>query len=451
MELLGTDDQGSQVFLGQKSLLVTNVAQKLPTEQVNPREIKTKKWAPWGSDNKYPQRVIKEISDVSLVSPILDWKARALYGNGLAYGILKIDEETGKETFLRKFDPEIEAWLEATDAMQYLMEASHYFYHFYNIFPEMIQSIDGKRIVYLSCLESTDVRWKRREIDGKNKGIITKAYVNPDWNQIANESDMDIIDVLNTRMDPLGAARQWKNKKFIYPISYPTPGRSYYQNAPWHVLLSTWLPLARKIPAFKQALLDNQLAIKYLIIVPDWWWSWKYPDFNKKSEKERLALVQKEVKDFNSFMSGAENAGKSMMMVSKSDDGAHKYKDWDIKVIDDKFKEGIYLEDSQEADAHIYKNLNVDPTLFGAGAGKNSQSTGSGSDKRVAWNNYIIMTKPHQDIILKPLHFIAKYNGWADRLQAQTPNSKFTFMFQNYMIAKLDSGAETTPVDASTN
>lgn len=451
MEIIGKDEHGNSVFLGSRSLLVTNVSQKLPTEQVNPKEVKTKPWSPWGSDNKYPQWVIDQIADVSLVSPILDWKARALYGGGLVYGTIQIDEK-GNETFVRQFDSEIEDWLEATDAMQYIMEASTYFYHFYNIFPELIQSIDGSKIVYLSCLESTDVRWKRRETEGKNKGMITKAYVNPDWKQITAVEQMDTLDVLNTRMNPLEQARKWKNKKFIYPVSYPSPGRSYYQKAPWHVLLNTWLPVAKKIPAFKKAILDNQLAIKYLITVPDWWWQWKYPDFNKKSEKDRVALIQKEMNAFNSFMAGADNAGKSMMMTSKTDDGAHKYKDWKVDVIDDKLKEGIYLEDSQEADAHIYKNLNVDPTLFGAGAGKNSQSSGSGSDKRVAWNNYIIMTKPHQDIILKPLQFIAKYNGWAQRLTAGTTNAKFTFYFKNYMIAKLDSGSETQDAtNASTN
>lgn len=451
MELLGKDEHGNSVFLGSNSLLVTNVTQKQPTEQVNPKEVKTKPWSPWGNDNKYPQWVMDQIADVSLVSPILDWKARALYGSGLVYGTIQIDEK-GNETFVRQFDAEIEDWLEATDAMQYIMEASTYFYHFYNIFPELIQSIDGSKIVYLSCLESTDVRWKRRETEGKNKGMITKAFVNPDWKQITAVEQMDELDVLNTRMNPMEQARQWKNKKFIYPVSYPSPGRSYYQKAPWHVLLNTWLPVAKKIPAFKKAILDNQLAIKYLISVPDWWWAWKYPDFNKKSEKDRVAIIQKEMSAFNSFMAGADNAGKSMMITSKTDDGAHKYKDWKIDVIDDKLKEGIYLEDSQEADAHIYKNLNVDPTLFGAGAGKNSQSSGSGSDKRVAWNNYILMAKPHQDIILKPLQFIAKYNGWAQRLTTGKANAKFTFYFKNYMIAKLDSGSETQDAtNASTN
>jgi hypothetical protein len=447
-EFLGKDEHGNVAFLGSMSLMVTNSGQTKPTQQVNPKELKNKPWAPWGDNNRYPQDVVDKINKVSLVSPILDWKARALYGGGLAYGLVQVDEK-GEETFIRQFDPEIEQWLEDTDAMHYLMEASVYFYHFYNIFPEMIQSINGKKIVYLSCLESTDVRWARRAESGKNKGLIEYAYVNPDWLRITSEADMLKLDVLNTRQSPVEAAQKWKNKKFIYPVSYPSPGRSYYQRAPWHVLLNTWLPVAEQIPAFKKALLENQLAIKYLITVPEWYWSSKYPDWAKKSDNERISIYQQEHKNFNDFMSGTANAGKSMMMTAKNDDAAHKYKEWKIEAIDDKFKNGVYLEDSQEADAHIYKNLNVDPTLFGAGAGKNSASSGSGSDKRVAWNNYIIMAKPHQDIILKPLHFIARYNGWAERLEKTVPNSKFTFWFKNYMIAKLDTGNETA--DANTN
>lgn len=448
MDEFRTDEHGNTIFIGHKSVFLTNATKNVPTEQVNPKEQKTRPWSLWGTRNLYPQEVLEQISQVSLVEPILDWKGRALYGGGLAYGLTLVDAD-GTERLVRLFDPEIEAWMEDTDVMAYSMEATTYFYHFYNIFPEMVQSINGKRIAYLSCLETTDVRWKRREETGKNKGLITHAYVNPDWKQVTSEAHMLKLKVLNTRQSPLAAAQQWKNEKFIYPVSYPSPGRNYYQKAPWHVLLTTWLPIAKRIPEFKKALLDNQMSIKYLITVPDWYWEWKYSGFSKKSEKERHAIWKEEYTAFNNFMTGTENTGKSMMMTSRSDDNAHKYKEWKIDVIDDKFKNGIYLEDSQEADAHIYKNLNVDPTLFGAGAGKNSQSSGSGSDKRVAWNNYIIMAKPHQDIILKPLHFIAKYNGWADRLTQGVSNAKFTFWFKNYMIAKLDTGNETT--DANTN
>jgi hypothetical protein len=420
--------------------------QKQPTELPNPREIGSNPWSEWGGNNIYPQEVMAKIAQVSLVSAILDWKARALYGGGLEYGCTTIDAK-GKESFIRVFDKEIEEWLTATDIMLYLMEASSYFYHFYNIFPEMVMSKDGKRIVFLTCLESTDVRYKRREKEGINRGLITKAYVSPDWKQVTGKADLEEIEVINTQRDPLGTARGWKNKKFIYPVAYPSPGRGYYQAAPWHALLDTWLPVAKGVPAFKQSLLTNQMAIKYLMHVPEYFWEWKHPGFNVMADADRRKIMKEEYKQFNDFLSGEENAGKSLVMTIKDNKAGIEYKDWKIDAIDDKMKNGMYLEDSQEADAHIFKNLNVDPTLFGAGVGKNASGGGSGSDKRVAWNNYIIMTKPHQDIILKPLHFIAKFNGWAEKFEAKYPNSKFEFHFKNYRIAKLDSGNETEDAD----
>ena len=36
-----------------------------------------------------------------------------------------------------------------------------------------------------------------------------------------------------------------------------------------------------------------------------------------------------------------------------------KYAEWKIEAVDDKLSEGKYIEDSQEADAHIFKNLQV--------------------------------------------------------------------------------------------
>lgn len=420
----------------------TAKGQKQPTQQVNTKEQKNKPWSPWGTNNIFPFEVIDNANTVSLVDAILDWKARALYGGGIVYGTTEVDEN-GNESFKRIFDNEIEEWLECTGIQNYLMDASTYFYYFHNIFPELVQTKDGKKITYLTCLESTDCRWARRTEEGGNKGLIENCFVSPDWRTLNSEEVVDKIMVVQTQRNPHEQLKRHRNEKFIYPVSYPSPGRNYYQRPAWHVLLDTWMPIAKEIPATKKAILKNQITVKYLVKIPASYWKLKYKDFDKKPEKEQLEIYQNEVTRFNDFMSGAENAGKSLLVTIQDGLSHQDFKEWKIEVIDDKLGDGKYIEDSQEADAHIFKNLNVDPTLFGAGPGKNTTSSGSGSDKRVAWNNYIIMCKPHQDVILQPLNFIAKYNKWSERLTKGKDNAKFSFMFKNYMIAKLDSGKET--------
>ena len=390
----------------------------------------------WGEDNNYPQWVLEQISDVTLVEPILDWKARALYGGGLAYG--KLITENGVERFERIVVSEIEDWADNTDLDTYLRTASINFYTFYNIFPELSQAQKGDWITYLACKDTADCRYGKKN----ERGIIKDLYVSPDWEAYdAADKKTEKYEVFNHFYTDLDALKKKGKHQFIYPVFSPSTGRAYYHKAPWHVILKTWLPIARAVPEFKKALLKNQLTLKYIIKVPEWWWEWKYPEWRSKGEPERIKLIKQEKTDFEKFFKG-ERQGNSMMYTQRDDTHSKKFASWEVIVVDDKMKTGMYIEDSQEADAHIFKNLGVDSTLFGNGTGKDRSGAGSGSDKRVAWNNYMIMTKPHQDLILKPLQFIAKYNGWQKKY-APKENEKLVFWFKNYQIATLDAGKET--------
>ncbi len=386
-----------------------------------------------------PYEILDQIEEVTLIHPIIEWKARALYSGGLIWVVRSIDDE-GKETFKPIMDEEIEQWMEDTDVTAYIEEASDYFYTFWNVFPELIVSRDHKTITGINCLETTDCKWALRTLEGDNQGLIETCYVSAKWNDGATADDETTIPlpVIQTKRKPIEwVENNTEAKNWIYPLSHPSPGRRYYQRAPWFSLLKTWLPVAKAVPEFKQAMMKNQATIKYVVTIPEWWWRWKYPDWDKKPKliKKR---VEDEHKTFNDFVSGKENAGKSIITILKDPDHSKEYKGWDVDVLDNKHKEGIYIEDSQEADAHIFKNFTLDPTLFGSGPGKNTTSAGSGSDKRVAWNLYQLMLKSHQDLILKPLKFIARYNGWVKRIPGLMP------MFRNYLIATLDEGKEVS-------
>jgi hypothetical protein len=130
-------------------------------------------------------------------------------------------------------------------------------------------------------------------------------------------------------------------------------------------------------------------------------------------------------------MAGAENTGNSLMVTFSSNPQLQKeYPGWKITAIDNKIRDGIYIEDSQEASSHLLFALAVDPTLIGSAPGK-GMGAGSGSDKQAAFNQYISLCQAHADIILEPLHFIRDYNGWDPRL---------TFKFKREILAPQTSG-----------
>lgn len=388
----------------------------------------------WGHQNDYPQWVMEQIADVTLIKPLLAWKAEALYGGGLAYGIEKVEE--GEESFERIIDPIIEDWLEQSHIDQYLMEACTNFYYFYNIFPSLTLSNSGNQVNFLTCKETTDARWGERD---KN-GYLVKCYISPDWEQHSAMDPKTIkFDVLNPYYHtPERVRESFAGQEVIYPVSFPSPGRSYYQEAPWHSLLTSWLPIARAIPDYKASMLKNQISVRYIIRVPQWWWEERYPKFKEETDQKKKEIMAEEHRKFDEFLASKEK-GRSMLTISRDELQQTKYAKWEVDVIDHKIEKGAYIEDSQEADAHIFKNLAVDPSLFGNGAGKGLDGGGSGSNKRVARNNYMIQTKPHQDLILKPLRYVARHNGWVDKYAKQ---GRLKFYFKNYMIARLDSGSE---------
>lgn len=431
-----------RAFITKHSALITKLQAsyadiKKPLQTRDPIEEGYIKIKPWGDDNLYPQWVMDQLKDTTLIKPVLAFKAEALYGGGVGYGLLRYDGQ--KEIIDPLLDAEIEEWFEQSRIKQYLLEATANYYHFYNIWPGLVQSPDGSKINFLHCLESTDTRWGRRN----NKGYIDKAYISPDWEKYGeNHAEVKNLPVINLYRHRIEDIKQLENKELVYPVQFPSPGRGYYQEAPWHGLIKSWLPIAKAIPEYKASLLTNQLAIKNIIYVPEWYWTDKYKKWGSLSDEERADIVEKEHAAFDEFFTSKEK-GKSLMVDVKNKIQGKEFAGWEVKELGGKLEKGAYIEDSQEADAHIFKNLQVNPTLFGNVAGKDLAGGGSGSNARVAWNNYQLLTKAHQAQILEPLEFVAKYNGWTDRLQK--PGTRLKFWFKNYMIARLDEGAETKP------
>ncbi len=438
-----------EAFITPTTALVTTLAAglspkaKRPHQSIDPEVSGTEKVAPWGDDNLFPQKLMNEIKDVTLVKPLLEWQSEALYGGGLSYGLERY--EGGKEIIEPLIDSEIEDWCEDSGVSQYLLEASVNFYHFRNLFPSLTQSIDGSQINFLHCHESTDTRWEIRS----TKGYIENVYISPDWERY-NDTNKETkkLPVINRYRHSVDDLKNTGNKELIYPLAFPSPGRGYYQEAAWHVLLKSWIPIAKAIPAYKASILANQLAVRTIIEVPEWYWTDRYKNWSALDDVKRKEIVKAEHAAFNAFFS-EKNKGKSLMVDAKNKKQGIEYAAWKITNLNAAIPEGAFIEDSQEADAHIFKNMKVNPTLFGNTAGKDLSGGGSGSNARVAWNTYQLMIKPHAMLILEPLHYVARYNGWTKRLQKE--GTKLRFWHKNYMIARLDEGTETKPSNNKTD
>jgi hypothetical protein len=388
----------------------------------------------WGEDNNFPQ-VIIELAEKSTELPaLLDWKARALQGLEVLPYELFLNPETGKVEEKLIWDEEILDFLDQETFKRYMREASNDFFWFWNVFPELIKNADGSKIAYLGTQDASWCRWGKMN----KKGIIESCFIASSWPdaKVADAIKLKVVDPYQPLLVDAVKADSGL-KQFIYPISYPSPGKAYYQLAPWDgIRTSKWLDVAFKIPEFKQALMQNQISLKYKIEIPVTYWYSLYPDWDSQKPEFKAEIKKQKLTEINNTLTGQKNAGKSILTEVGTTRGGEEIKSWNIVPIDERMKDGMYLEDSQEASAHLMRSLGLDPTLVGNGPGKN-MGGGSGSDKRVAFNIYVALQRPYRDVILEPLNFIARYNGW------KTKYPRLRFKFTEISIDTLDNTHQT--------
>ena len=109
-----------------------------------------------------------------------------------------------------------------------------------------------------------------------------------------------------------------------------------------------------------------------------------------------------------------ENTGRTILSELGFDVTNRPIDSWKIIPIEDKLREGTFLEDSREASQHLRSALGLDSALTGDGPGK-GMGASSGSDKRIALNIYVALQQPYREVLFEPLYFIAEYNGWTNK------------------------------------
>jgi hypothetical protein len=405
----------------QVSVSLASTGKKAPqptSPQVKPSSAtRSGKVAIWGENNLYPQEVLAASRKNSLIPSTLNWKAKALYSGGLMTGKTVYDEE-GNERFKPERNKDFEEFHRRNGLHLYLIEAVRDFYWFYNAFPELVLSADRKKI---NSIQSQDAAFCRWEVQNEKTGLVDHCYINANWESNEREDSpfTTKVRVLDPYYDPVTSLREGSDYKYIYPLSYPSSGKVYYQLADWHSIIeSGWLEFANYIPEFKLALMKNQITVKYHIEIADWYWKKKYGnEWDSYPQPVKMQKMEEELKRFNDMMSGAKNAGKAIITIMQtSADKNLMVSGWKITPIEDKQKDGAYVVDSQEASAHLLYAMGVDGTLVGSAPGKNMGS-GSGSDKREAFNMYLSMCQIDVDILLSPLYLVRDYNGWDPELE----------------------------------
>ncbi|WBL42388.1 hypothetical protein PBT90_16755 [Algoriphagus halophytocola] len=390
------------------------------TEQADVDESFASEVAYWGKANDFPDQIEKHIESNPDLANVLQFKALKLYSYGLTYKA-QVEDEEGNAKYIDLIIPEIEEFLKRNRPA--FLKMCIEFTRFYNVFPELVLSLDRSKIRYIDCKITKEGRY---EVMDKVLGYSKNLYLNPNWATGGTVKDTKTvkIPILNPIYFPPDLLKERTDSlNYIFPISFPT-GKKYYQLATWvSIITSKWLELANSIPAFKLALMNNQVTLKYHIQMPDYWMEWKYPKFKSLPKEEQTKLTKAEIDKFDKFLVGLEKTGKSITSIFKTDPATGKeYPGWRITPIDDKLKDGKYIEDAQEATTKIYSANGVDPALGGFTPGT-SGANRNGSDKREAGNELYTSIYAFEELLMQFFEYISDFNGW-DQLALNKLKSK---------------------------
>lgn len=401
---------------------------------IQPRQLDDFKYVPWYDDDNLPNKILEYVGKNEVLSAGTQFNISAIYGSGI-----KVQRKISEGEYQDVTDEKVLQFMEDNDLDRYLLEQISDLTYFFNVFPEIILDKAGKNILLLNSKEATYSRWAM--MNEKTGLIETHFYSAEFMNQRATKDNTDVTPVLNPNnplMDlRIRMSKNKKDRRFIIPVNFPTPGKSYYQRPYWwSVFESGWYDISMLIPSFKRALMTNQMTIKYHIELHEKYFDTIYEQENIRDAAKQAERRKEELQHIRDYLSGSEKAGKAMVSYVKYSGDGKSINMMKINVLENKFKGGEYIEDSTEASNILSYAMGVHPAIIGAAPGKNSGSL-SGTDKRELFTIKQAIVKPFRDMLLKPLYLIRNFNKWDRAIEFTIPDIHLT---------TLDKGTDAKPI-----
>lgn len=419
---------------GVDALVMTTSSSDLFEDAKTAETFGKHKIVPWGSDNMMPAHIIDNVGKSEVLSSGMLFNTSVLYGQGVIPK--KKVVVGGKVEYHECTDTRVIDFFEDNDIPGFFLEQCTDMAWFHNVFPEIILDKGWNNIVSLRSKEATFSRWGVADTNG----MLTKHFYSAKWGDGAQADNTPVTSVLNTYNPYLDlttlAAKRKGTPRFIIPVTFPSPGKMYYQRAPWwSVFNSGWFDYSTMIPEFKKALLKNGLSLRFIIYVSDKYWDILLNEkgINKNELEKVKAAKAAEVQRFQDFLSSHKQAGKGMVATKRlipSGSSAIEEKYIEIVALPIDIKGGEYIEDSEEVSNIMSYAMGVHPSLIGSTPGKNKGSF-SGTDKRELFMIKSAMMKPYRDRMLRVFNVIKRFNKWDKDTVFVVPEMEFTTLDKN--------------------
>jgi hypothetical protein len=369
------------------------------------------RWAWWGDNDLLPTEMRQKVEAVPIAGATLARKIDMLQGNGIVY-FNNADMAKGPNVD-RAHNQVVEDFLTDNRIQEEWFAAQCADYCLpYNSFSELIMSRDQKMITGLYHVSAEHARLSKANARNEIDYLVYSMH----YAFGTAQNDLNRIAIpLYKWYDREKFFNDLQGKKFAWHTRFPTPGLIYYARAWWLGLFKKkgWLDVSAQVPLIVQGMQTNQVALKYIIAIPEAYFIIRHADWHGYDNDRRQELIDAKVKDINDYLTGPDALFKSIAYVFKENEvtGLAMGK-IEITAVDDKAKSGTWVPDSYAADAQIVQGFGMDPSQIGLAPQGGKMGAGSGSDKRESYNLMITLNTPDQRRILEPLNFISRFNKW---------------------------------------
>ena len=367
-------------------------------------------WAPWGRADRFPSEIREKVEEVPIAAQSVYRLAQMMYGNGIAYYRRSDLLQNGTDV-KRAFVKDIEDFLQLSSVETRFLPAQFMDYRMYaNCFCELVFSEDKRQIVRIWHKQAEHCRLSRQnERNFRSEYLLYSPMFTSD---LPTEEQIAKIPLMQVDDEPafLRRLRGWKMAWHSY---FPTPGMVYYARPPWIGLFrkNGWMDAAAAVPEVVNAMMRNQIRLKYQIIVHVDYFKARYPKWDEYTAEEREKRLDDLQKSIDDTLVGTDNAYRSVVSLFGTDAFGRETGKIEIVAIDDKTKKDDWVPSSTAADAQIVQSLGYSPTMMGLASERGGVGAGSGSDKREMYNILLSTNTLEQRIVLEPLNYIARYNA----------------------------------------
>lgn len=383
----------------------------------------------WGTNNTYPNDFYRKkfLLNGSAVGGVGALK-NAQYGSGFQL-FKEISEESGLPVKLvpqcLADHPDIQSFFQNSKMNRFWFEIITDQTLFHIGFAHFVVSRDRKKIVSARRQKAAWCRFEKQN----EQGIIKNVWINSDWSN-ENKEYSKAIPYVDPYMSPDDIRKMLEERssyEFIYASFYPLIDEAYYPNTDWHAVdRNGWIDVANSVPELKKAIFENQMHIKFTIYVSEMYFENFYKDeWETFSADKRKEIRSQTLKAVDDHITGNKSGGRSIISPIFEENGKF-VKGIEVIPIDNKLQDGSYLPDASAANSEILFALGVDPCIIGLGIPGGKNLSGSGSDKREAYNILCANLKPRREVTLEVWDLIRNYNQWDPSLVGAFPNMVLT-------------------------